>query len=433
MRLFRFSLVLACLLSPATSRAELASLFGLGPKSAALGGTSLNSGRYTPFQVYAAPAALGYLRKVEVDFGAQYLDPRVRPFGTVVLNSGGTMGEYKDSGVLPGGGNLLAFGLPIGGARPLTLGGAVYLPFTTLIRVSGSPVNYPFYPLYTDLSRNFFFVVGAGYEFVDGWAFGVNVRSTTKSTVNYVLRSDSSVSYSASAVEAKSESRLSYSLVYDHGRRHPAKPWTVGAMYRSHAAMETKLVAGGTAFIPIQGELTSLPSYTPAEWVVMGSYPLPAHLTLALDVARVLWSKYSSPYGTGNINTYVIDNRHAAANFHDITVIRAGLERRTDLGGATFRQLAYRLGYQYHPSPVPDQNGDTNFVDTDRHLISAGLGAGIQDPWRAENLIDVDIFFQANLLKRRAITKNSMTNVGAPGYLAGGEIYVYGIGASLRF
>lgn len=412
----------------------MASLFGIGPKSAAMGATSVNAGQYTPFQVYAAPAALGYLRKVEVNFGAQYFDPHLRPFGTVVLNSNGTLGEFKDSGVLSGGGSLMAFGLPIGRDRPVTLAGAVYLPFTTLIRVSGSPVDYPFYPLYSDMSRNFFFVVGAGYEFVDGWAFGVNVRSTTKSTVNYVLRTDSSITYSASAVEAKSESRLSYSLIYDNSRRHPEKPWTVGAMYRSYASMETKLAVGGAAFVPVQGELTSLPSYTPEEWVLMGSYRLPWwNITSALDLARVRWSKYASPYGSGNINTYVIGNRNASAGFHDITVIRYGMEKKLKLGEGTMRQIAYRLGYQFHPSPVPDQTADSNYVDSDRHMFSAGVGAGLKDPWREENLIDVDFFFQYNLIKKRTITKNSSNNVGAPGYLAGGSILLYGLGASLRF
>ena len=422
------------LFTAAESRAEMASLFGIGPKSQAMGGVSLIQGESNPFQVYTAPAALGFLHRMEIDFGTEYFQPNIRAFGTLNLNSSGTLGDFSNPGVLPGGGSLLAFGVPLGRVHPLTLGGAIYLPFTTLIRVSGTPVDYPFYPLYTDLSRNFFFVVGAGYEFIDGWAFGLNVRSTTKSTVSYVLRTDSSVNYSASATEAKSESRLSYSVLYDNSRRHPEQtPWTAGAMYRGFAGMETKIAADVTAFVPIQGALISNPSYTPAEWVLMGTWQAMPDWTFSGELSRVMWSNYVSPYGSGNINSYVIGDKASAANFHDITVVRLGMEQQIPVNGATVKKIFYREGYQYHPSPVPDQTGDSNFADDNRHLFSAGVGATLTNPWKDNDVVDLDLFFQYNLLKNRQISKLSSTNVGAPGYLAGGNILLFGAGVSLKF
>ncbi|MGZ3651551.1 MAG: OmpP1/FadL family transporter [Bdellovibrionota bacterium] len=431
------SLILSILLLlglSASAHAELASLFGIGPKNQAMGGVSLIQGESNPFQVYTAPAALGFLHRMEIDFGTEYFQPNIRPYGTLNLNSAGTQGDFSDAGVLPGGGSLLAFGIPLGRVHPVTLGGAIFMPFASLIRVSGTPVDYPFYPLYTDLSRNFFFVVGAGYEIWDGWAVGVNVRSTTKSTVSYSLRSDSSINYSASATEAKSESRLSYSVLYDNSRRHPEQtPWTAGAMYRGYAGMETKIQADVSAFVPIQGAIISDPSYTPAEWVLMGTWQAIPLWTLSGEVSRVMWSKYISPYGSGNINTYVIGDKASSANFNNITVFRAGLEHEVPVNGATVKKIFYRGGYQYHPSPVPDQTGDTNFVDTKRHLFSAGVGAGIANPWKDDDVIDLDLFFQYNLLKNRQISKSSNLNVGAPGYLAGGNILLFGGGASLKF
>lgn len=421
------------LLTTMDARAEMASLFGVGQRSTAMGGTALNQGDYTPFQVYTAPAALGYLRRVEFSFGAQYFDPRIKPVGTVLIAPSGTQGEFRDSGVLPGGGSVIAFGLPLGTVRPLTLGGAIYLPFTTLIRVSGTPVDYPFYPLYTDISRNFFFVVGAGYEFIDGWAFGVNFRSTTKSTVNYALRSDNTVNYSASATEAKSESRLSYSLLYDHGRKNPDRPWTAGFMYRGKSGMETKIQADVSAFVPLQGELVSMPAYTPAEFVLMGTFRALKQFTFSGDIARVKWSGYSSPYGSGNINSYVIGSRQSTANFKDITVFRFGMQQEVVVGNGFLRKISYREGYQFHPSPVPDQTGDTNFVDNDRHMISAGIGFAVKSPLRDNDVLDIDLFTQYNILKSRSVRKSSATNIGAPGYETGGHILLYGMGVSLRF
>jgi hypothetical protein len=427
-------LFLLAFLAVCPAHAELASLFGIGPKNEAMGGVALIQGEANAYQVYSAPASLGFLHRVEIDFGAEYFQPNLKPFGTLNLNSSGTKGEFTDPGVLPGGGNLLAFALPLGSTRPLTIGGSIYLPWASLIRISGTPVDYPFYPLYTDLSRNFFFVVGAGYEPINGWALGVNVRSTTKSNVSYVLRTDSSVNYSASATEAKSESRLSYSVLYDNERRHPGEAaYTLGAMYRGKAGMESKIGADVSAFVPVQGVLISNPSFTPAEFVLMGTWRAWAKWTFSADVSRAKWSDYVSPYGTGNINTYVIGDKAAPANFHDITVPRFGVEFKEPLGGSLVKTMAYRLGYQYHPSPVPDQTADSNFVDENRHLFSVGVGAGFANPWREADVIDVDLFFQYNHLNNRQISKSSAQNVGAPGYLAGGNILLIGGGLTLKF
>lgn len=410
----------------------MASLFGLGQKSMAMGGTSLNQGVYNPYQVYSAPAALGFLRRVEFSMGAQYFSPNLKPFGSLVVSSAGTMGAFDESGVLGGGGSLLSFALPLGRVRPLVLAGAIYMPFSTLLRVSSAPVDFPFYPLYTDVSRNFFFLFGAGYEIADGWALGINVRSTTKSTVNYVLRTDNTVNYSASATEAKSESRLSYSIVYDNGRKTPERPWSAGFMYRAKSGMETKIMADVSAFVALKGELISLPAYTPSEFVLMGSGKIHSW-TISGDVSRVRWSEYVSPYGSGNINSYAIGSRRGSADFHDITVFRLGLQQDVKVGARVVKKIAFREGYQYHPSAVPDQTGDTNFVDNHRHLFSVGTGFALQSPFRDDDTFDLDLFFQYNWLKSRPVRKNLATNVGAPGYETGGSILLYGMGVSMRF
>lgn len=426
-------LLLLSLLGAPAAEAQIGAVFGTGPVSSAMGATSIRQGRPNAYQVYGAPAALGFLRDVEVNVGAQYMKPDLKSFGTLVLNSNGTLGEFPSAGVMEGGGELLAFAFPIGKERPLTLAAAFYLPFSTLVRVSGNPVNYPFYPIYNDISRNLFFVVGAGYELFDGWGLGVNVRSTTKSTAVYALRADNSVNYSASAVEAKSQSRLSFSLVYNNERKNPGSAWSLGAMYRAKAGLETKLAADITAFVPVQGELVSLPSFSPAEWVLMASWRPSARWIFSLDAAWVLWSDYVSPYGSGNINSYVIGDARQTAGFKDIPVPRAGAEYSKPLDSGALRRISYRGGYLFHPSPVPDQKEDSNFVDNDRHAFTAGLGLGFKNPWRDTDLIDLDIFFQYNWLARRDVTKNSSTNVGAPGYTTGGKIFLYGLGGSMRF
>ncbi len=429
MNFFWFGLVF---LLPSLASAELGPLFGVDPVSSGMGATSLLQGRPSPYQVFSAPATLGFLRSVEVGVGAVYFSPQLKPFGTLVLNSNGGLGEFKEAGVLAGGGQVLALAFPIGKTRPLTIGVLAYLPFSTLIRVSGNPVNFPFYPLYNDISRNFFVVMGAGYEIWDGVAVGINMRSTTKSTTIYSLRADNSINYSATATEAKSESRLSYSVVYDHGRRNPEKPFSVGAMYRAQAGVETKLSADVTAFVPVKGELISVPSYSPAEWALVGSLKAWRMWTFSFDAAWVRWSRYVSPYGTGNINTYVIGST-GNAGFKDIPVLRIGANKDFFREAKWLKKISFRAGYLYHPTPVPHQTADSNFVDNTRHDFTVGTGVGVRNPWREEDLVHFDIFAQYNWLKSRHTQKISMRNVGAPGYTSGGEILYFGGGLNIKF
>lgn len=414
------------------AHAQIGAVFGIGPVSESMGSTSLVHGKPNAFNAYAAPAALGFIRNPEVSVGAQYMSPSLRPYGTLVINSNRTLGEFRESGVLPGGGQLLAIAIPFGKVRPLTIGAAFYLPFSTLVRVSGTPVNYPFYPIYTDISRNLFYVVGAGYEIFDGWALGINLRSTTKSIAAYSLRADSSVNYSASAVEARGQTRYSFSIVYDGEKKNPDFPFTVGAMYRARAGLETKLSADISAFVPVQGSLTSTPTFSPAEWVLMSSAKLSESLIASMDLAWVKWSEYSSPYGSGNINTYII-NSNTPAGFKDRLVPRAGAQYKKNINGTILKDLILRGGYSFQKSPVPNQDRDSNFVDNDRHSFTSGLGFALKNPWQETSDLDLDFFAQYNWLHNRKITKISATNIGAPGYISGGSILLFGAGVTIRF
>jgi long-subunit fatty acid transport protein len=174
-----------------------------------------------------------------------------------------------------------------------------------------------------------------------------------------------------------------------------------------------------------------MPSYTPAEWSLLGTAKAGEHWTFAADLGWAKWSKFVSPYGTGNINTYVITNP-TNAGFRDRPVGKIGVDYSQAKSG-WIRKLSYRAGYSYQPSPVPDQTGDSNFVDNNRHSFTAGLGFTVVNSLVGNDLIDIDTFFQYNWLVRRQITKDLPTNVGAPGYLAGGKILLYGLGASFKF
>ena len=59
-------------------------------------------------------------------------------------------------------------------------------------------------------------------------------------------------------------------------------------------------------------------------------------------------------------------------NFHDIFIPRVAIEsgflKHPDI------EVDLRGGYAYEASPVPHQGGRTNYVDTDKHTFSFGIG-----------------------------------------------------------
>ncbi len=422
---------------PLSAAASMGSMFGFGPHSMAMGGVNTIQDDASPFNSFSNPAQLGEISNVMISAGYLNMDVHLRSFGTLVLNSNGTQGDFNNSGVMSGSGETLGIAFPIGArTHPLTIAASFYLPSGSLVRVTGSPVDYPFYPMYSDISKNMFFMVGLGYRIWNALHFGVGFSSTTESIALYQLRADNTINYSASAVEARTRTRISFSFLYDFAKkeRNP-HPLSLYLVYRAKSSLETKLYADISSFVPVQGVLNSTPSFSPSEWILGAAGNIGEHTKLSVDVSKVLWSEYSSPYGTGNINSYVIGTRQASAGFKDVIVPRVGLEHKILLAKPSIKILSYRAGGFYYSTPVPDQTGDTNFVDSKRITTTAGVGLGLKDPWakKEDALMQFDFFAQWNYLVRRNVTKALANNVGAPGYSSGGSIFVYGLNATFEF
>src|SRR5690242_3850161 len=98
--------------------------------------------------------------------------------------------------------------------------------------------------------------------------------------------------------------------------------------------------------------------------------------------------------------------------FSDIVVPRAGAEWRP------LERLALRLGYLLRPTPVPDQTGRTNFLDSMAHLVSLGGGWSFDDPLKMARALTVDAAAQLTILQDRAVVKSGANK--NPNYHFGG-------------
>ena len=95
-----------------------------------------------------------------------------------------------------------------------------------------------------------------------------------------------------------------------------------------------------------------------------------------------------------------------------------------------------RAGVAIVPTPVPDQSGDGNLLDSDKVVYSVGSGITIPSKWFfGKPPLAIDFHYQVHKLEKRLITKSSTSNIGYKdgGYHAGGHVQIVGLQISLRF
>jgi long-subunit fatty acid transport protein len=104
--------------------------------------------------------------------------------------------------------------------------------------------------------------------------------------------------------------------------------------------------------------------------------------------------------------------------FSDTFVARIGAEY------LMLERLRLRAGYVYRPTPTPAQTGQTNFLDTDAHLISVGAGWTFDDPLQMAKSLSVDGAAQLTLLTPTDV--NKVGNNKNPNYRYGGSAWFFG-------
>jgi long-subunit fatty acid transport protein len=118
------------------------------------------------------------------------------------------------------------------------------------------------------------------------------------------------------------------------------------------------------------------------------------------------------------------------ANLHDIIVPRLGVEWR---GAPGRRTWAARGGYAYEPTVAPEQTGESNFVDNDKHTLS--LGGGVEWPGLGGVILkplSLDAFVALTVLAPR--THHKLSPVDPVGdYRSSGYVIVAGLSSRWRF
>jgi long-chain fatty acid transport protein len=182
----------------------------------------------------------------------------------------------------------------------------------------------------------------------------------------------------------------------------------------------------------------------PQQIVVGGSWLLTDDLRANLDVTWVNWSAYVAPVASlavaldipppsggwpNGITPPQVPTpvRIAPLSMHDRAVPHLGAEWRAL---ATRKWEGFlRAGYEYDKSPLGPQAGVTNYVDRDRHAVSAGFGVRAIAPIR-ELSGDVRLDAHAQLSELVGETTRKTDPADLVGdYTAAGHIW--NVGATL--
>lgn len=440
MRALAIAAALAALAPPAA--ANPIDAFGLGARGAAMGGAQTAAVDDSSASYYN-PAALARLDDLHIDFGYRAALPLLEINGL-------DLGVDSSRGLTVG----IATPGEIAGMR-VALGSAIFLPDQNVSRIRSLPRSQPRFALYDNRPQRLFFAANLAVAITDRLSIGggISYMSNTEGAVTLEGRLGF-----PNAADSDLDLDIDVDLVTirypQAGVSYQVNEWLgIGASYRGEfklvsdlkirvegdigAANADPLVSDG--FLDLRSVIEDL--FQPAQLTAGARIDAGRGWLIAADVGYHRWSRFTNPSASielelelGEFNDLVdlaeqppLPDPH----YHDILVPRLGIEG--PLLQTADSTLLVRAGYSWEPSPAPEQIGETNFVDNDKHTMSLGFG------YTASRLgeiflkpISIDVYAAMTWLPDRAHQKLSPVDpVGD--YRAGGVIPQLGVSSRWRF
>ncbi len=433
-----FIVVMAIMLAPGIASADVLYSYGFNARGIAMGG-----------------AAAAQVK----DFGVAYYNP-----------AGGVLFEFPTAGVgYMKTGNWLEthhgepaaldstegmlFGtilpLPLGSwlERRLAVGFATFMPNNIFVALDVPYGSVPQYALWRNSGRQMTILPTLSIRLHDAVAIGGGAQlfSNTNGEINAVIGANDDVQ-TLTGQEVTTSFAPTYGLMLRPGKIWESLTgWSFGFVFREEFWMHYRIPINtflGSTPLTMIFDATSI--YTPRQWTAGVSYENEAAGFLAeLDASYNEWRKFPDPnlyvdveFTVPLLDIVFQDSEEIDPEFHDTMTFRAGVEKRvydTDTTG-----LVAQLGYYYDPSPVPPQTGSTNYLDTDRHVGSTGLGFQWDriGSYRFAGPLTIQGFYQLHYCVPRMFYKNESVSADNPGYPkidVGGWIWAAGINVSVFF
>lgn len=418
---------LSVVLATGVAHASPADLYGFGPRGQAMAGMGAAVGR--GFEAtYGNPALLSHTRTRELSIGWQAVSFSLTTEGD---NAPGDVSEEGVSGTFIG----VALPIPFGGILEdrVTLGLGVFTPSTLIARARLLYPERAQFPLLTDRSQTLNFNMGIGVDLGHGIRVGAGALALAELTGTVVVRTDSS-----GRVGTTVDDQLIATYAPIVGAAYEIDPDTeVGLTFRGALEADFDVVVQvydlGSLVIP-NLNISGVAQYDPLQLQAEIAHRFD-QLTLAGGVTWKHWSAFEGwqkatvecPPSKPDCEALVPE----PVGFHDVLIPRVGVMYDFSLSSDAKAQL--RAGYAFEPSPVPEQTGLSNYLDSTRQVIAVGYGIELAEPLPP---IRLDFFYQQQILMPRTHEKDAgvdPANAGAPSIRGSGFVFNSGVIAGVKF
>ena len=396
---------LALAVFPAASAASPQDLFAYGGRASAMGGTGA-----TFLDDYAAvhgnPAGLSRARErgLTLGFAATAFD---------LTTDGRHFPADVGSATVIG----LTLPVPFGGILRdrVGVGFGFFTPTNVIVRGRILRPETPQFVLLPDRVQSVAVQLAVGVDLGYGLRVGGGVAALAGLTGSVVVAADAT---------GRASSRIDDQLVASYapvlGASLDAGPFRFAVVVRGTltgrflVTIEARDLGITIPTLNISGVAQYDPAQVHAEaaWVAHG-------WTLALAGTYKRWSDYPGPVEATTPGSPAPPD----PGFSDTVVLRAGAERRWDFPDHT--AIAARGGYLYEPSPAPAPGNGRNYLDNDRHALTAGASLSAL---ALGTRYTMDVYTQVHLLAPRTAS----AGMGTPGSF-GGTVLVAGVTTSVTF
>jgi long-chain fatty acid transport protein len=424
------------------ARANPIDAFGYGSRAAAMGGAATAASEDSSANYYN-PAGLVRGSDLRIDIGYRYAQPLLR------INK-------QDLGVDASHGFLIGLVAPgrIGPFR-FAFGASLWLPDQRLTRVRSLPFDQPRFVLFDNRPQRLYLAANVAIQIVPGLYIGGGLTFMSRTAGQLFLKGSVAVSDpDASSLVSKIDVDLVAVRYPQAGILWEPTPWlSIGASYRHSFVLNLDQQfridgnVGNPGLTPVveNGYLAahsiSTDLFQPWQLTGGGALRLKRDLLVTFDLTFARWSEFPIPAAnlTLGLDIGVYNDRvmlpparsYPPSRFHDIVIPRAGVEWRA--WQRPKLALDVRAGYSYEPTPVPEQIGESNFADSDKHTVAVGAGLELS---RFTSILPrplaIDVHFAATYLPPRTNRKlDALDHVGD--FVADGVIVQIGLMLRSRF
>jgi len=402
----------------APAAASPVDLFGLGARGMAMAG-AVDSSASGFEAAYYNPAGLAFDRRPS--FALAYQS------ATFDLEVDGQPRDARDAPVL-----TIGFGvpLPLGGALKdrLALGLAFAIPQSSILIADIARPGDPSFVVVENRAQTVSVLGCFAIRVTDELSLGVGALALAELTGDIAVAPND---------EGKLGTRVKDELLADYafiaGAAYRPTPWLgLSLTWRSESTARFSLPItadlGEDFGIPLPRlDVSGTAQYDPAELALgVGVRPAP-WLLAAVSGVWQRWSEFPLPVGY----TAVPEGTppQPPPDFHDTVSVRLGFEGRFDLDPDV--TLLPRLGVSLEPTPVPEQTGFHNHLDSTRVVLTLGAGLAV-GPLRVDLAGQVHVLGERTSTKDPALVQDPDANPGAPEITGSGTVFVGGLQLGLE-